>query len=93
MSDVESELFGPDADVLPDGTKVTTRQGQGDDKGTGLVMWTVDTIRTDGLRVVVSAFNSGSQHAAPTRGTPALTMGDLRKIATSEQWERLVPTG
>ncbi|MFF4524441.1 hypothetical protein [Streptomyces bluensis] len=93
MSDVESELFGPDAEVLPDGTKVTTRQGQGDDKGTGLVMWTVDTIRTDGLRVVVSAFNSGSQQTAPTRDTPALTLGDLRKIATSERWERLVRTG
>ncbi|MBA2808674.1 hypothetical protein E0500_015025 [Streptomyces sp. KM273126] len=90
MSDVESELFGPDAEVLPDGTKVTTRQGPGDDKGMGLVMWTVDTIRTDGLRVVVMAFNSRSQLTAPTRDTPALTMGDLRKIATSEQWEQLL---
>ncbi|MFI1730693.1 hypothetical protein ACH40E_15980 [Streptomyces acidicola] len=90
MSDVESELFGPDAEVLPDGTKVTTRQGTGDDKGVGLVMWTVDTLRTDDLRVVVSAFNSRSQLTAPTRDTPALTMGDLRKIATSEQWGQLL---
>ncbi|MPY63105.1 hypothetical protein FNH08_39915 [Streptomyces spongiae] len=93
MSDVEDQLFGPDAEVLPDGTKVTTRQGPGDDKGTALVMWTVDTLRTDGLRVVVSAFNSGSQASAPTRATPALSMTDLRKIATSEEWERLVQTG
>ncbi|MFJ9583119.1 hypothetical protein [Streptomyces acidicola] len=90
MSDVESELFGPDAQVLPDGTKVTTQQGSGDDKGMGLVRWTVDTIRTDGLRVVVMAFNSRSQLTAPTRDTPALTMGDLRKIATSEKWEPLL---
>ncbi|MEW2394542.1 hypothetical protein [Streptomyces sp. NPDC046862] len=93
MSDVESQLFGPDAEVLPDGTKVTTKKGPGDDKGPALVMWTADTIRTDGLRVVVSAFNSGSQVTAPTRATPALSMADLRKIATSGQWEQLVPAG
>lgn len=93
MSDVESQLFGSDAEVLPDGTKVATKQGPGDDKADGLVMWTVDTLRTDGLRVVVSAFNSGSQVTAPTRATPALTMADLRKIATSEQWEKLLTKG
>jgi hypothetical protein len=93
MSDVESQLFGADAEVLPDGTKVATRQGPGDDKGTALVMWTVDTIRTDGMRVVVSAFNSGSQTTAPTRDTPALSMADLRKIATSDRWEQLVQAG
>ena len=42
-------------------------------------MWTVDTIRTDGTRVVVSAFNSGAQNTAATRDAPALTMEQLRK--------------
>ncbi|WP_320774107.1 hypothetical protein [Streptomyces sp. CRN 30] len=87
---IADQLFGSGAEVLPDGTKLTTRQGPGEDKpGTGLVMWTVDTMRTDGLRVVVSAFNSGSQETAPTREAPALTMTQLREIALSEEWEQL----
>ncbi len=86
---VADQLFGSGAETLPDGTKLTTQQGPGDDKGLGLVMWTVDTMRTDGLRVVVSAFNSGSQVTGPTRDTPALGMDDLRRIATSKEWDRL----
>ncbi|MFE9649928.1 hypothetical protein ACFYO0_38630 [Streptomyces sp. NPDC006365] len=86
MSDVEHQLFGADAEVLPDGTKVATSQGPSEKGGAGVVMWTVDTIRTDGMRVVVSAFNSGTQHAAATRETPALTMQQLKEIATSQKW-------
>ncbi|GAA2242589.1 hypothetical protein GCM10010145_06030 [Streptomyces ruber] len=89
MLDTSRQLFGSGAEVLPDGTKLTTQQGPGDDKATGLIMWTVDTMRTDGLRVVVSAFNSGSQVTAPTRDTPALTLAQLRDIALSEEWEQL----
>jgi hypothetical protein len=86
MPDVAGELFGSGAEVLPDGTKVVTHQGPGEKGGAGVVMWTADTIRTDGLRVVVSAFNSGSQNAAATRQTPALTIGQLKAIATSGKW-------
>ncbi|MFF2011034.1 hypothetical protein ACFVWY_18450 [Streptomyces sp. NPDC058195] len=86
MSDVEGELFGAGAEVLPDGTKVVTRRGPGEKGGTGVVMWTADTIRTNGLRVVVSAFNSGSQQTEATRRTPALTLRQLKAIATSGKW-------
>ncbi|MER5224791.1 hypothetical protein [Streptomyces flaveus] len=89
MSDVEDQLFGADAEILPDGTKVATSQGPGEKGVAGVVMWTVDTIRTDGRRVVVSAFNSGTQHDAATRETPALTMQQLREIATSAKWLQL----
>lgn len=89
MSDVEDQLFGPDAKTLPDGTKVATHQGPGEKGGAGVVMWTADTIRTDGRRVVVSAFNSGSQERAATRGTPALTIEQLEAIATSAKWLEL----
>lgn len=88
MGDVAHELFGDDAETLPDGTKVTTRESGGDKGVAGAVMWTVDTLRPDGFRVVVSAFNSGTQHDAPTRATPALTMQQLRQIALSEKWEQ-----
>ena len=89
MADVADTLFGADAETLPDGTKVATRQEPGEKGGAGVVMWTVDTLRTDGLRVVISAFNSGAQHTAATREAPALTMAQLREIATSERWKSL----
>ncbi|WP_149830884.1 hypothetical protein [Streptomyces tailanensis] len=90
MQDLADTLFGPDAETLPDGTIVTTQQGPGEKGGAGVVMWTVDTLRTDGLRVVISAFNSGAQHTAATRDTPALTLAQLEEIATSEKWKTLV---
>ncbi|MFF1731705.1 hypothetical protein [Streptomyces sp. NPDC058247] len=86
MSDVEGELFGSGAQTLPDGTKVVTHQGPGEKGGQGVVMWTVDTLRKDGLHVVISAFNSGTQNTPATRTTPALTMTQLKAIATSERW-------
>lgn len=86
MSDVAGELFGSDAETLPDGTKVATHQGPGEKGGAGVVMWTVDTIRTDGRRVVISAFNSGAQDTAASRKAPVLTMKQLREIALSPKW-------
>ncbi|WP_405991186.1 hypothetical protein [Streptomyces sp. NBC_00986] len=86
MSDVEGQLFGSDAEVLSDGTKVAEHQGPGEKGGSGVVMWTVDTIRTDGRRVVISAFNSGAQDTPATRTAPALTMNQLRTIALSPNW-------
>ncbi|RPE43558.1 hypothetical protein EDD90_6763 [Streptomyces sp. Ag109_O5-1] len=86
MSDVADDLFGRGSETLSDGTKVAERQGPGEKGGDGVVMWTVDTLRTDGFRVVVSAFNSGSQQTAATRKAPALSMKQLRAIALSPTW-------
>ncbi|MEU3511252.1 hypothetical protein ABZ733_25850 [Streptomyces longwoodensis] len=84
MSDVAAQLFGSGAETLPDGTRVAEHQGPGDHGD--LVMWTVDTLRPDGRRIVVSAFNAASQTTAATRATPALTLGQLRTIALSPRW-------
>lgn len=89
MSDAAGELYGSGAETLADGTRVAMRQGPGEKGGEGVVMWTVDTMRADGRRVVISAFNAGSQTTAATRPEPALTMAQLRKIALSPQWEVL----
>ncbi|MGX1272079.1 hypothetical protein [Streptomyces phaeoluteigriseus] len=89
MSDAAGALYGSGAETLPDGTRVATRQGPGEKGGEGVVMWTVDTMRTHGMRVVISAFNSGSQTTAATRPEPALSIAQLRKIALSPQWELL----
>ncbi|MFE4416170.1 hypothetical protein [Streptomyces sp. NPDC056821] len=86
MRDVEGELFGPDAKVLPDGTKVVTHRQPGEKGIPGIVWWSVDTIRPDDRRVVISAFNSGAQNTPATRETPALTMKQLEAIATDPKW-------
>ncbi|MFQ3560128.1 hypothetical protein QZN11_25465 [Streptomyces gramineus] len=88
MSDVAGQLFGAGSETLPDGTLVAARKAPGEKGGDGVVMWTVDTLRTDGFRVVISAFNSGSQETAATRTAPALTLKQLRGIALSPQWRR-----
>ncbi|MDT6986657.1 hypothetical protein ACFSUJ_22180 [Streptomyces lusitanus] len=86
MSDMADELFG-DAEKLPDGRLVTTRTSGGEKEGQGVVMWTADTLRPDGLRVVVSAFNTPAQDQDATRDTPALTLTQLREIALSTEWD------
>ncbi|MGW5970853.1 hypothetical protein [Streptomyces sp. NPDC055186] len=86
MSEVAHQLYGS-AETLDDGTLVATRQGPGDERSAGVVMWTVDTMRADGRRVVISAFNTGAQHEDATRDTPALSMEELRAIALSPRWD------
>ncbi|MDQ0685958.1 hypothetical protein QF032_004950 [Streptomyces achromogenes] len=86
MSDVADELFGDGSETLADGTRVAVRQGPGEKGGAGVVMWTVDTLRKDGLRIVVSAFNAAEQNKAATRAEPALTIAQLRTIALSPRW-------
>ncbi|MER6148622.1 hypothetical protein [Streptomyces hirsutus] len=88
MRDVAHQLYGS-AETLPDGTKVATQQGPGEKGAAGVVMWTVDTMRADGRRVVISAFNTGAQHENATRDAPALSMKELRTIALSPRWDDL----
>jgi hypothetical protein len=90
MRDVAGDLYGAGSETLPDGTRVTIRQGPGDDKaGSGILMWTADTMRKDGMRVVISAFNAADQNSAATRATPALTIEQLRAMALSPKWDAL----
>ncbi|MEV7733820.1 hypothetical protein AB0O75_17340 [Streptomyces sp. NPDC088921] len=84
MLDSAADLFGSNSGALPDGTRVAVRQGPGD-RG-DQVMWTVDTMRADGKRVVISAFNAGSQIEPATREAPALTIAQMRKMALDALW-------
>ncbi|MDX3540527.1 hypothetical protein PV721_40790 [Streptomyces sp. MB09-01] len=72
---------------LPDGTLVNVKQGPAE-KGKGVIEWQVDTLRTDGLRVVVSAFNTANQSGTATREQPALTLDQLKEIALAPGWNR-----
>ncbi|WP_329400983.1 hypothetical protein [Streptomyces melanogenes] len=75
--------------TLPNGTRVGEEQRPGEKGGAGVVWWTVDTIRKNDLRVVISAFNTGNQNAPATRATPALTMAQLKGIALDPKWDTL----
>lgn len=79
-------MTGADVTTLPDGTKVKTEQKAGEKGGSGVVWWSVDTLRPDGFRVVVSAFNTGNQDKPATRKAPLLTMEQLKEIALSPKW-------
>ncbi|AWZ09795.1 MULTISPECIES: hypothetical protein [unclassified Streptomyces] len=74
------------ADTLPDGSKLLTRKQPGEKGGAGVVWWSVEVLRPNGTRLIVSAFNSPTQSAAATRKLPALTMEQLQEIATSPKW-------
>ncbi|CAM5348257.1 hypothetical protein SBADM41S_10334 [Streptomyces badius] len=63
MRDVAHQLYG-DATTLPDGTLLATSKKPGEKGGSGVVMWTADSMRPDGMRVFVSAFNSGEQSSS-----------------------------
>ncbi|MFF9196767.1 hypothetical protein ACF09L_16320 [Streptomyces sp. NPDC014779] len=90
MSDVRGQLFGSgDVQTLPDGTVVKLTKQPGEKGGEGVVWWSADTMGKDGFRVVVSAFNAGTQHEAATRAEPALTTEQLKTIALSPKWRAL----
>ncbi|MDX6762751.1 hypothetical protein SIN09_25900 [Streptomyces sp. F8] len=71
----------------PDGTQVKITQGPAE-KGRGVLQWTVDTLRVNGLRVTVSGFNTANQSGAATRRTPAVTLEQLKEIALAPGWNR-----
>ncbi|MDX3235151.1 hypothetical protein PV392_05545 [Streptomyces sp. ME03-5709C] len=81
------DLHYSDPATLPDGTEVDTVQGPGDKGGAGIRQWTADTLRPDGLRVVIAELNSGGYHRPPTRTAPALSMDALVKAATDPRWK------
>ncbi|MYX38418.1 MULTISPECIES: hypothetical protein [unclassified Streptomyces] len=76
-------------ETLPDGTLVDTEKGRGDKGGAGIRQWKADTLRPDGLRVVIAELNSGAYHRPPTRSAPALSMDQLVAAATDSRWNSL----
>ncbi|MFB7169781.1 hypothetical protein ACFCYM_02965 [Streptomyces sp. NPDC056254] len=78
---------GPDVTTESDGTKVKITQGSAG-KAPGVVQWTVATLRENGLRVTVSAFNTANQNGGPSRPAPRLTLEQLKEIALAPGWNR-----
>ncbi|MFF7448753.1 MULTISPECIES: hypothetical protein [unclassified Streptomyces] len=86
MGDLLGGSLFEGAEEVGDGTMLVTREDAGDKDVPGAVRWTVDTVRINGLRVVVSALNASGPHDAPSRAKPAVTMEQLKKIALSSKW-------
>ncbi|MGW0753000.1 hypothetical protein [Streptomyces sp. NPDC002587] len=89
VSDGESTsgFTGAGVTALPDGTRVKVTQRPAE-KGRGVVEWTVDTLRKNGLRVAVSAYNTANQSGAATREAPALTLEQLKELVLAPGWDR-----
>ncbi|MET9886031.1 hypothetical protein ABZZ20_23405 [Streptomyces sp. NPDC006430] len=86
MGDALRGSFGAGATTLPDGTQVKSEAKAGEKGGAGVVWWSVDVLRPDGRRVVLSAFNTGNQNKPATREEPVLTMEQLKQIALDPKW-------
>ncbi|WP_330297833.1 hypothetical protein [Streptomyces sp. NBC_00503] len=78
-----AELF-TSAETLPDGTKILSRKRNGETAGA--VVWQAEVLRTNGTRVIVSAFNTKVVSGAPTRKEPPLSIEQLRDMATGVKW-------
>ncbi|MGP3686943.1 hypothetical protein ACTVZO_19915 [Streptomyces sp. IBSNAI002] len=78
---------GAGVTTLPDGTRVRITQGAAEE-GRGVVEWSVDTLREDGLRVQVTGYNTANQSGSATRRTPVLSLDQLKEIALAPGWIR-----
>jgi hypothetical protein len=81
------ELFA-DADILPDGTRVNVTKAAPQHGGRGAVQRTADTLRPDGLRVVISAVNAPAYLLPASRKEPVLTARQLQDIALDPAWQK-----
>ncbi|MFE0626502.1 hypothetical protein ACFW3D_05965 [Streptomyces sp. NPDC058864] len=79
------------ARTLSDGTRITTSEKPPALGGKGAIERTVDTLREDGLRVVVSSDNARAYGIPATRENPALSIFQLQEIALDPSWRQLLP--
>ena len=70
----------------PDGALQVVVEGPSEYGGPG-TEWTVDLIRPDGDRVVISEFNAASESGAVTRPTPILTVAQAEAVVGSQNWQ------
>ncbi|MBZ4320428.1 hypothetical protein [Streptomyces huiliensis] len=73
------------ARTLPDGTKVKVTRTPSE-KGGDAVVWTADTLREDGRRVLVREINSFAESGPVTRPEPPLGLDRLRDMALDRKW-------
>ncbi|MFD7093776.1 hypothetical protein [Streptomyces xanthophaeus] len=69
----------------PNGVMAKVTQGPADAKG--VVAWRVDTVRSNGVRITVTGYNSLERGGPATRTAPVLTVQQLKEIALSPRWK------
>ncbi|MBC2876469.1 MULTISPECIES: hypothetical protein [Streptomyces] len=70
---------------LPDGTRVKVTRTPSE-KGGDAVVWTADTLRKDGRRVLVREINSFAESGPVTRSEPPLSLDRIRSMALDRKW-------
>ncbi|MEW1569579.1 hypothetical protein AB0454_42435 [Streptomyces sp. NPDC093509] len=68
------------------GTQVKSTKTRPIGNGANAFQWTYDTLRSDGLRVVIAEVNSRAYYLGADRVNPILDYGQLKKIALAEAW-------
>jgi hypothetical protein len=75
--------------ILPDGTRVKTSMEPPAQAGADELEWTVDTLRSNGLRIAISSVNARAYNLPAGRTSPALTISQLQQIALDPHWQSL----
>ncbi|MEU4095922.1 hypothetical protein [Streptomyces sp. NPDC026673] len=81
-----AQLF-KDGVVKPNGIRLLIRQGPYGHKGAGAISWTADSLRLNGLRVIVTAHNAAAYGVDAVRKEPALSVGELTDLALNDAWD------
>jgi hypothetical protein len=74
------------AKILPDGTKVITREFPVPNGADGTVQWEADSFHKDGLRILVSELNTSAFGLNATRPNPPFSLEQLSAIALDASW-------
>ncbi|MCX5195904.1 hypothetical protein OOK31_18740 [Streptomyces sp. NBC_00249] len=87
QQEADSKDFASGATTQPLGVKMKVSQGPAQNAAAGTVKWTVDTLRSNGYRVTVTAYNSPKQAGPASRTAPVLTLEQLKEVALSRHWQ------
>ncbi len=72
------------SETRPNGMKVGTRELPGEQSG--VVEWRANALWTNGLHMSISAFNAPAPSSAKSAPRPAITLGELKAVATNSTW-------
>ncbi|MGE7385944.1 hypothetical protein ACQKM2_10770 [Streptomyces sp. NPDC004126] len=82
----DSSGFPEDATATTDGIRAKVTQGPAEGNAPGVVRWSVDTLRPNGVRITVSAYNAPKQTGPASRTAPALTAEQVKEVALNRHW-------
>jgi hypothetical protein len=72
--------------VDPNGTQLISRQSPVADSNNRAMQWTADTLRTDGVRIVITELNAPAFVLPSVRNDPPVPASQLMSIALDPSW-------